>query len=291
MEWSERLPLLEAIVLKDLRTAKWWWVAAVVLAAIGAIMMTPAALSFHNVSTLYGGVVRFQWYDSSLRVIYGLVALLTSLALGLAFSNVYTGEVRRGTIRSIILYPVDANDLILAKLASAFAIAFGFSFLVFLGFTLPYFAFGLFPATDFLAIYFMAFLMGFVALSTGVFLTLILAHYTKRMSIDPSTMGGLFLLAAVLLTEQVIVTIGQYLLSVTKAPGQYVTPQDIQGIDAFAKAVSVLSPQHMGARILGDLFGVSNLWPDVHVVVPVFVIVVAAGYWFARRIYLDQFVR
>lgn len=291
MEWLERLPLIEAIVLKDLRAAKWWWVAAAVLALIGAIMMTPGAMSLHYMNTLYPGATFFRWTDSSLRAIYGIVALLTSLALGLAFSSVYTGEVRRGTIRSIILYPVDANDLILAKLASAFAIAFGFSFVAFLGFTLPYFAYGIFPAGDFLAIFLTTFLMGFVALATGVFLTLVIAHYTRRMSIDPSTMGGLFLLGAVLLTQLVIDTVGQYLLQIVKPPGQYLSPADREAIDNFARALSVLSPQHMGARILGDLFGVSNLWPDIHVVVPVFVLVVAAGYWFARRIYMDQFVR
>lgn len=290
MEWSERLPLIEAILLKDLRAAKWWWVAAVVLALIGAIMMTPAALSMRYLNTLYPGT-EFTWSQSSLSGIYGLVALLTSLALGLAFSSVYTGEVRRGTIRSIILYPVDANDLILAKLASAFAIAFLFSIVAFLGFILPYLLVGVFPAGDFFVIFLTTFLMGFVALSTGVFLTLIIAHYTRHMAVDPSTMGGLFLLGAVLLTETVVNTVGQYLLQLSKPAGQYPSPGDRAAIDAFAKAVSVLSPQHMGARILGDLFGVSNMWPDVHVVVPVFVIVVAAGYMFAKRMYMDQFVR
>ena len=102
---------------------------------------------------------------------------------------------------------------------------------------------------------------------------------------------SLALLASVLLTELVVATVGEYLLQLTKPVGQYLTPADREAVDGFAKAISVLSPQHMGARILGDLFGVSNLWPDIHVVVPVFVVVVAAGYWFARRIYLDQFVR
>ncbi len=288
MEWSERLPLIEAIVRKDVRAAKWWWVAAIVLAAIGAVMMTPTAMSIHSMTLLYGG--GFRWYDSSLRTIYAVVALLTSLALGLAFSTVYTGEVRRGTIRSIILYPVDANDVILSKLASAFVIAFLFSFITFLGFTLPFFAFGVFPAPDFFAIYFMTLFMGLIALSTGVFLSMLLAHYTKRVAISPSTLGGLFLLMAVLLTEQVVTTVGTYIVASGKPLGQFLTPADMQAIEGFAKAISVVSPQHMGARILGDLFGVSSLWPDIHVVLPVFVIVVAAGYLFAKRIYLDLFV-
>jgi ABC-type transport system involved in multi-copper enzyme maturation permease subunit len=290
MEWSERLPLILAIVRKDLHAARWWIVAAAGPALTGLILTTPLALNEANM-TYYYYPYRFVWYDSSLRAYYGLAALLTSIALGLAFSRVYTGEVHRGTIRSIILYPVDVEDIILAKLGSAFTIGFLVSFPIFLGFLMPFFLTGLFPAVDFLAIYFMTLVMGFVALATGVALSLIITHYAGRMAVSPSTLGSLFLLLAVLLTEQVVTTVGDYFLSLSQNGNSFLNPAAYQAVQDFARAISVLSPQHMGARILGDLFGVSALWPDVHVVVPVFVLVAVAAHLLSRRLYPDLFVR
>ncbi len=288
MEWSERLPRILAIVRKDLYAAKWWIVVGIVPAIVGLLVTTPLALSMANVSFYYP--YRFVWYDSSLRSYYGLAALLTSVALGLAFSRVYTGEIHQGTIRSVILYPVNVEDIVLAKLASGFAIAFLVSFPIFLGFTVPFFAEGLFPVGDFLLIYFMSLLMGLVALLTGVGLSLVLTRYTKRVLVSPSTLGSLFLLLAVLLTEQVLTSIGDYFLQLSHGPSSYPTQAEFQAVQGVAQALSVLSPQHMGARILGDLFGIASLWPDIHVVVPVFVVVVIAAHVLSKRLYPDLFV-
>lgn len=289
MEWRERLPLILAIVRKDLHAARWWVVAGLGPAATGLILTAPLALSMANASYYYH--YQYVWYDSSLRSFYGLAALLTSIALGLAFSKVYSGEIHQGTIRSIILYPVGVEDIILAKLGSAFSIALLVSFPIFLGFTIPLFLVNAFPAADFLAIYFMTLLMGFVALATGVLLSLILTHYAGRMIASPSSLGSLFLLLAILLTEQVVTAIGDYFLNLSVGPSYYNYGAGYLAVQNFARAISVLSPQHMGARILGDLFGVSALWPDVHVVVPVFILVVVGAHVFSRRLYPDLFVR
>lgn len=111
------------------------------------------------------------------------------------------------------------------------------------------------------------------------------------MIASPSVLGSLFMLFSVLLTETVVSTIGNYLLTFTRLPGTYPTPAEFEAIGNFAHAISVLSPQHMGARILGDLFGIMSMWPDVHVVVPVAILVLAAGYMMGKTLYLDIFVR
>lgn len=290
MEWSERLPRIVAIVRKDLRSTRWWIVSALGPALVGLFLSTPLALNMANPS-YYSFGYRFLWYDSSLRAYYGLSALLTSVGLALAFSRVYTGEVHRGTIRSVILYPVDVEDIVVAKLASGFGIAFLTTFPIFVGFLAPFFLLGLYPTADFLAIYFMTLFMGLVALATGVFLSLILTHYLGRIAVSPSTMGSLFLLLAVLLTEQVVTTIGDYFLNLSSSGNVYLAPAAYQAVADFARAISVLSPQHMGARILGDVFGIASLWPDIHVVVPVFVLVVVGGHVLSRSLYPDLFVR
>lgn len=289
MERSERLSLLLAIIQKDLHAGRWWALAGLILGGVGLLIASPAAYSLSRATSYYP--FRFFWYDSSLRAIYGLSALLTSLALGLAFSRAYTGEVHRGTIRSIILYPVDVEDVLLAKLGSALALAFLVSFPIFIGYALPFFLTGFYPAADFILIYFTTLAMGMVALATGVGISVILARYSGAMIVSASTMGGLFLLFAILLTEQVVNSVGTYLLLLMGVPPGWPISGPYLALADFARTISVLSPQHMGARILGDLFGVSALWPDVHVVVPVFVLVVYLAHTFSRRLYPDLFVR
>src|SRR5438309_1804481 len=120
MEWRDRLQRIEAIVEKDLKVTKWWWIVAIIISATEFVAMTSVASNVRRMNDLYH--IPFTWYDSNLRSLYAVSAFLTSMILGLAFSQVHGGEIRRGTIRSIILYPVDMNDVTIAKLASSFVL-------------------------------------------------------------------------------------------------------------------------------------------------------------------------
>jgi len=125
MEWRDRLQRIEAIVEKDLKVTKWWWIVAIIISATEFVAMTSVASNVRRMNDLY--YIPFTWYDSNLRSLYAVSAFLASMILGLAFSQVHGGEIRRGTIRSIILYPVDMNDVTIAKLASSFVLATGLS--------------------------------------------------------------------------------------------------------------------------------------------------------------------
>ena len=120
MDWRDRLQRIEAIVEKDLKVTKWWWIVAIIISATEFVAMTSVASNVRRMNDLYH--IPFTWYDSNLRSLYAVAAFLTSMILGLAFSHVHGGEIRRGTIRSIILYPVDMNDVTIAKLASSFVL-------------------------------------------------------------------------------------------------------------------------------------------------------------------------
>jgi len=288
MEWTDRLQRIEAIVEKDLRVTKWWWIAVLIISATEFLAMTSVASSVRRMNDLYH--IPFTWYDGNLRSLYAVSAFLASIILGLAFSHVHGGEIRRGTIRSIILYPVDMNDVTIAKLASSFILASGFSTILFLGFTMPFFVYGVWPVGDFLAIHAMALLMAFLALATGVFLAHVVAHLVGRMIVSPSVLGSAFLLSSILLTETAANAIGFQFVAALGGP-QGPTPQQVLAVQQFARAISVLSPQHVGARILSDVFGIYAAWPDVHVVIPVAVLVGVVGYLFGRKLYMDILVR
>ena len=155
---------------------------------------------------------------------------------------------------------------------------------------MPFFVYGVWPVGDFLAIHAMALVMAFLALATGVFLAHVVAHVVGRMIVSPSVLGSAFLLSSILLTETAANAIGLQFVAATAGP-QGPTLQQVLEVQQFARAISVLSPQHMGARILSDVFGIYAAWPDVHVVIPVAVLVGVVGYFFGRKLYMDILVR
>src|SRR5207245_9388267 len=97
-------------------------------------------------------------------------------------------------------------------------------------------------------------------------------------------------LAAIRLPETAANAIGLQFVAAVAGP-QGPTPQQILAVQQFARAISVLSPQHVGARILSDVFGIYAAWPDVHVVIPVAVPVGVLGHLLRRKLSMDILVR
>jgi ABC-type transport system involved in multi-copper enzyme maturation permease subunit len=285
--WEERLRHIVAIVDKDRRLPVWMWITTFVVALLGFFFLLPPALSTRSYVYQYS----WRWYDSTLRVYYAISAGLTSLVLGLTFARVHYGEVHRGTIRSVILYPIDMNDITLAKLLSSLIVTAALSTILFFGFFGPFFLVGAWPAGDFLVMHVTALAMSFLALAIGVFLAQALAQVTGRMVVSPTALGAIFLLLSILFTETGLTVIGTQIAYLLRpSPGGLSQPT-LEAIAAVARALSVLSPHHMGARIVGIALGITNIWADVHVVLPAATLVFAGGYLLGKKIYLDVFVR
>lgn len=284
--FEERLHLIQTIVEKDLKLRPWAWLATMTVATIAFTLMLPGAISASRFP------FPWTWYDSNLRTFYAISATLTTIILGLTFASFHGGEVRRGTIRSIILYPVDMNDITIAKLLSSFVVTAILSTILFIGIFGSFVLLGVFPAGDFLAIHAVALVMSFVALAAGVFLAQGLAHVAGRMVASPAVLGALFLLLTIAFTETALTAIGsQIAYLAAQLSGRNPTFEDFLAVQGVARGLSVLSPHHVGARILGIAFGITRMWADLHVVLPAAVAVVALGYTFGKKLYLDIFIR
>ena len=288
MEWRERLPLIWAIVLKDLVRARIAIVACTAVAGAMAFLVGPTALASAQFPST------FRWFDFTLRPFFAVSAALTGVTLALTFYAVHSGEIHRGTIRSIILYPVDANDIAIAKLGSALLITFLTTTILFFGATGPFFVFGVWPFPDFLALHLVTLGTGFASLSTGAFLAHVLAHYAKRMVISPAGLGSLFLTGSALLTETATNGIAsQIVLLLARSRDQFPTPQDFQAALEFARTVSVLSPYHWGARALSQGFGIFPAGGEALVAIPMALTLLAivGGFVLGKKLYLDVFMK
>lgn len=289
MKLEERLRLIAAIVEKDIKIPFWAWIATLVVAAIGFLLLAPSALSYRSFSFRYA----FTWYDGTLRSIYALYAGAISILLALSFFAFHSGEIRRGTIRSIIAYPIDMTDITIAKLVSSFIVTAFISTILFVGTFGTFFLLGVYPAADFFAIHATALLTSFLALAVGVFLSLGLAHITGRMNLSPTALGALFLLLAVLLSQTALEVIGTQfaILSAQMRGLDYPSPAEFAVVRSVAQALSVFSPHHVGARTLGFALGITRMWTDAHLVAPVALLVLAGGYIAGKKTYLDVFIK
>ena len=288
MEWRERLPLILTIVRKDLTRAGIPTLVCVIIAAIIAFLLGPVALASRGFPS------RFVWTDFTLRPFFAVSAALTGFTLAIVFYELHGGEIRNGTIRSIILYPVDANDIAFAKLGSSLVITFILTTILFLGSAAPFFLFGIWPFADFLALHLMALGTGFVSLCTGVFLAHVIAHYAKRLLISPAGLGTLFIVASMVLTETIANgVVQQIVLLLARSRDQFPSLEDTRAAEAFARGVSVLSPHHWGARILSQGFGVFPPGGEALIApsVALTLLALVGGYILGKRLYLDIFTR
>jgi uncharacterized membrane protein len=132
--------------------------------------------------------------------------------------------------------------------------------------------------------------MSFVALAVGVFLAQGLAQLAGRMVLTPTALGAIFLLLSLVFTEMGLTAIGLQIAAFGH-PGGSLSIAEYNAVVNTARSLSVLSPHHVGGRILAIALGLTGLWSDVHVVLPLGLLAIAGGYWLGKKVYLDIFVR
>jgi hypothetical protein len=276
--------MIATLVRKDLRHSGNHWIVAGIL--MGVITFFTAAISVNIRFMCFGGFV-FQWWWPTVTSLYAVTALATSLAFGLSFADFYGSELRRGTVRALILYPVDFNDLTIAKLLAATIVGLGTSAMTFLVPMTPLVAACVYPAGGVFAIYLSAVIATLLIMYTAAFGSHILTHYMGRMTPSPSGAVALLLFLAIIFTQSGLMVFGQLFLNL--APGD---PgfEDFLTMQRIAGGISVVSPHHAFAAFIAGLIGPNSHFPDFYVVVPVAVIAIAYGFWAGRRIPLDVFI-
>ena len=286
--WRDRLPLIGAIIWKDTVRARTGIVATGMAAVAVALLLTPGALSLAGFSA-----GRFRWDDVFLRIMYAVSAIISSMTLGSMFYTVHAEEVRKGTIRSIILYPVDANDIAIAKLGATALVSLPISAFMFLGVLTPFFVVGVWPFPDFLALYLTTFAAGLTSLATGVFFAHVVARYLHRTLLSPTGWGGLCLLLSILFTEASLTAIGTQILVLSHDRSTGVPIEDFVSMRNVAIALSAFSPHHWGAHLLSLGFGVFPVGNEFAIVIPAAIALgaVIGGYLFGRNLYLDLFIQ
>ncbi len=285
-----RWELIWSIARKDLEQS--WKQLVIVLLVSLAIMAFVFLTAARSPPYCYPGPCTFVWLWEPMKYVYGVAAFVTTLSVGLTFGAFYGGEIKSGTVRALILYPIDLNDLTLAKLLSTTIVGSITSAIGFLIPFAPFMAQGYFPAGGIFVIFLGALWTTLVILFVGAFLAHILAYATGRLLLTPSVVVGLMMTLAIVSTQTVLNGIGLLLLFIAAAlGGGYGDPGALQSLWNVTGGVSIVSPHHATATILQGLLGPTGHFPDVYVVIPIGIALIVAGYLLARRVYLDVFIR
>ena len=285
-----RTELILTIVRKDRGSSWGHFLVAGIIASVAFFII--GATSAGSSNCAFRDIFPFRWDYSTIASIYAVAALSTSLSLGLAFADFHGGELRRGTIRSLILSPLDINDIKIAKLVSASLVGTATSAITFLVPTIPLVASCFLPGADLVAIYLTALGATLLILVTAAFATHLAASLWGRLWPSPSGAVGLLLLLAVLFTQTALNAMGLMILRIlegsTGRPVGFETFTDLWNI---AGGIALVSPHHAFASLLSLPLGGVWHFPDVYFVLPVAAFVIAYGYLAGRSVPLDVFIR
>ena len=206
---------------------------------------------------------------------YGFCVLVCVIMVPVAFTAAYRQELLRGTVRTLICYPVGPFEITVSKLLFTFIFCLPF---VFIAFILP--AQGLEKAGgDYLVIFLVTFIITIVTMTIGALAALAATKVTKRMWFRPHTLAFLAVLLAFLGTNRMLGLIGAVLSSFTSIDSDYM-------VETFAPLVSI-SPYHLGGELLRASLGATT---DVNPVVLVIPILLLMGLgWMATRVYPSIF--
>ena len=286
-----RFEMIYNIVLKDLQQS-WKVLLGVLIVALVAMTIFFIVMGRGSRYCPPYSSCAFVWTWGTVSYVYAVAALISTLGVGLAFGSFYGGEIKTGTVRALILYPLDFNDLTLAKLFSASIVGTITSMIGFFLPLAPFAGYGYLDIGGVVLIYLAALFTTVCILFAGAFLAHILTYFTGRLFLTPSVVAGLMLVLAALSTQQVLNGIGIVILALRSAfGGGPIMQADFDNLWSTVGGISVVSPHHATATVLTSILGPDSHFPDVYFAIPLGVALVVLGYFLARKIYLDIFIR
>jgi ABC-type transport system involved in multi-copper enzyme maturation permease subunit len=223
---------------------------------------------------------------SSIRLQFGIAIFFTALIFMVVTQTLYGGEVRKGTIRSIALYPIDMNGITIAKIISISIISGVILFVMFFIPILPFYFSNTFP--NFPAIIFMTYIISVILLTFSAFASHIPTYLFKNIKFSLNRLIIIFTIFAIVFTETVLDFIGRFYVITSRMSG---TEADkfLEGWSETAQGLAVLSPYHGWGRILTSMFGFNTGGFDFFLIGPLGLLIIVGGFMMGKKIYLDVF--
>jgi len=208
-----------------------------------------------------------------LDAVYGYHVLVTMLLPTMAFAAAYGIEARKGTVRTLMCYPIGVAEFTLAKLLYALIVGLVIATPVAV---LPTLALGL-AGGQVLGVYVTAFSLSFLTLTAAVFLAHAIRLHARIRFLSPTLMPYLFVLYGFFFTQ----------ISVYASTFLGLGGRSMENNAATFAPLILFSPYHQGGALLSAALGGPG-FP----VLPLFALpflMIALGYRAARRLHPDIF--
>jgi len=178
-----------------------------------------------------------------LDLIYGFGVLLTLILVPTIFATSYNHEIKKGTVRTLVCYPVGVLEITFAKLIYTFIVGFIVSFIVFF---LPMVGIDI-PFGELFLIFITALTLSWITVGIGSLLSNMLSYVRKRIVLRPTAVPWFLVIFSLIFTRLMFQLIVALINSVS---GGDVEVENV--LDSFAFPIA-LSPYHWGGSLLGWL--------------------------------------
>lgn len=291
-------PLIRTIVIKDIRGSQKFLLILLLFGIILAMIMSPLASTTPDHDEYLNDIgddpndpdakdeeIKAE-ETNSINTQFGIAIFFTALIFVTITDTLYGSEIKKGTIRSIALYPIDMNGITIAKIISICLISGMILFSVLFLPVLPFYLSNTFP--NFPGIIFVAYFVSVLLLIVTAFTSHVFTYFFKNIKFSLNRLLVIFTIFAIIFTETVLKLIGWFYLATSRIEGSE-AETFLENWSETAQGLSVLSPYHGFGRMLSSMYGFNTGGFDFYIVGPIGLLLLVFGFTLGKKIYLDVF--
>lgn len=266
-------------MIKDVLSIKLWLLATFVISMIVYFILFILFISPYskNIDTL-------TWNPTIILSIYGLAIFINMVSFLISYAKFYAAEINKGTIRSLSLYPLNMNDITIAKILSSAIVASIASTMIFFSIIGPFMFAGAYSIDGVLLIQFSAILASIFILTTAAFGSHVIIYFLGSIKISGNALNTIMFTISFFFTENMIVRLGEIF--------RFLNPNvDMASVSEVSKALAQFSPFHSTGRFISNSLLATGYGLDLHFILPIGLITIILGYVFGRKIHLDIFLK
>ncbi len=212
-----------------------------------------------------------------LDLIFGFCVLLTLILVPTIFATSYNHEIKKGTVRTLVCYPVGVLEITIAKLIYTYIIGFIVCFLVFF---LTMVGIGI-PFRELFLVFMTALTLSWLTVGIGSMVSNMLTYARKRIVLRPTSVPWFFVIFSLIFTRLLFRLI---LALIDSLSGGGMDVDNV--IDRFAVPIAI-SPYHWGGSLLNWLLGGPGYPNFAVLLLPAALILL--GIWTSKRLRVDVY--
>lgn len=207
--------------------------------------------------------------------VYGYAVLVTMILIPTAFATSYNHEMKRGTVTTLVCYPIGVFGITIAKLLYAALVGFIFSVPVTF---LPVLGIGK-PTGEVFLIFLIAYILSMVIVATAAFVANAITFATKRMYLRPTALPFFLSIFSFFFTSKIFRWTSIALLSLMGRGDS--APSIVQRM----LPITTLSLYHQGGLLLSMALGGPCFPMYLTFLLPLAILLI--GIWVSKKLYPD----